>query len=191
MDARRGRPPLRRTGRRSAEKTQIAQKAAALITPGHTIFIDSGSTTTMLASMVPDVRLLVFTNSITVVNELARCENVQVMLIGGQVNRDSMCTSGGTAIEAVSSLSFDQLFLGVTGYERGRGFTCGLDDQAVFKRALIGQSDECIALMDSGKEGRHSTFPICPLSRVDMVVSDGGLSAEFLADCASGQVTVL
>ena len=91
----------------------------------------------------------------------------------------------------VNTTAFDQLFLGVTGYERGRGFTCGLDDQAVFKRALIGQSDECIALMDSGKEGRHSTFPICPLSRVNTVVSDGGLSAEFLADCAAGQVTVL
>ena len=181
----------RRMQRNPAAKHLIAQKAARLVVPGTVIFIDSGSTTTALAAALPDVRLLVFTNSITVVNELARFENISTMLVGGQVNRDSMCTSGGTAIEAVSALSFDRLFLGVTGYERGRGFTCGLDDQAVLKRTLIARSDETVALMDSGKEGRHSTFPICTLGQVDTIVSDGGLSAEFLADCAAAQVEVL
>ena len=181
----------RRVSRNTAAKYAIAQKAAQLIRPDTVIFLDSGSTTTALASVLPDIHLLVFTNSITVVMELARCENVNVMLVGGQVNRDSMCTSGGTAIESVASLSFDQLFLGVTAYERGRGFSCGLDDQAVLKRTLINQSDECIVLMDSTKDGRHSTFPICPLQKADVIVSDDGLSAEFRADCAAAQVKII
>ena len=56
----------RRAGRRSAEKALIAKKAASLITPGHTIFIDSGSTTTALAAVMEDMDLLVFTSSLTV-----------------------------------------------------------------------------------------------------------------------------
>ena len=61
----------RRVGRRSAEKTDIAKKAAALIAPGHTIFIDSGSSTTALAAAIEDMELLVFTNSLTV----AKCSH--------------------------------------------------------------------------------------------------------------------
>lgn len=181
----------RRVMRNTSAKHNIALKAAALIRPDTTIFIDSGSTTTAMASVIPDVRLLVFTNSVTVASELARLEKVTTMLVGGRLNRESMCTCGGSAIERVSALSFDQLFLGVTGYERGRGFACGLDDEAVLKRTVLSRSDESFALMDSGKEGRHSTFPICTLDQVDAVISDGGLSADFIADCARVQTEII
>ena len=69
----------RRAGRRSAEKALIAKKAASLITPGHTIFIDSGSTTTALAAAMEDMDLLVFTSSLTVASELARLEHVMTL----------------------------------------------------------------------------------------------------------------
>lgn len=181
----------RRVSRNAPAKHAIARKAAELLHPDTVVFFDSGSTTTALAQAMPDIHLLVFTNSLTVAVELARLELVETMLVGGKLNRHSMCTSGGTAIEAVDSFSFDQVYLGVTGYERGRGFSCGLDDQAVFKRAVLNQSDEKIVLMDSDKEDRHSTFPICGLSQVDVVVSDGGSSAVFVSDCAAAQVTLL
>ena len=71
----------RRTGRRSVEKSDIAKKAAGLISPGHTIFIDSGSTTTALASVIEDMDLLVFTNSLTVTTELARLERVMTFMV--------------------------------------------------------------------------------------------------------------
>ncbi len=181
----------RRVSRNAAAKRAIAAKAAGLVRPDTAIFIDSGSTTTALAAVLPDVHLLVFTNSLTVASELARMEHVRTMVIGGKLVRHSMCTSGGTAIESVRALTFDQIFLGVTGYERGRGFACGLDDQAVFKRAALAQSNERIALMDSSKEGRHSTFAICGLDGVDAVVSEDDVSGEFAADCAAAGVRLL
>ena len=109
----------RRTGRRSAEKTLIAAKAKELIHPGYTIFVDSGSTTTALASVMEDMELLVFTNSITVAAELATRERVITYLVGGRLNRFSMSSIGGRTIESVRALTFDQVFLGVTGYQRG------------------------------------------------------------------------
>ena len=181
----------RRTGRRSAEKTQIAQKAAALITPGHTIFIDSGSTTTALAAAMEDMELLVFTNSLTVASELARFERVMAFVVGGRLNRYSMSTTGARAIDAVRSMKFDQVFLGVTGYQRREGFLCGSDDEAFFKQALVERSHESIVLMDSSKEGRPSTFKICELRDIDAVVSDDGLSADFVSSCSEQGVTVL
>ena len=181
----------RRVGRRSAEKTIIAQKAAGLIGAGHTIFIDSGSTTTALAAVMEDVDLLVFTNSLTVASELARLEHVMSFMVGGRLNRYSMSTTGARAIEAVRSMSFDQVFLGVTGYQRGEGFSCGSDDEAVFKQTLIERSHKCIVLMDSSKEDRPSTFKICDLRDVSTVVSDDGLSTDFTLACEAKGVSVL
>ena len=181
----------RRESRRSTEKGEIAKKAATLIAPGHTIFIDSGSTTTAMAAAMEDMNLLVFTNSLTVASELARLERVMTFMVGGRLNRYSMSTTGARAIEEVRSMTFDQLYLGVTGYQRGEGFSCGSDDEAVFKRVLIERSHECTVLMDSSKEGRPSTFKIGDLRDVDTVVSDGELSSDFTFACEEHGVAVL
>ncbi len=181
----------RRVGRRSVEKTTIAQKATELIRPGRTIFIDSGSTTTALASVMEDMELLVFTNSLTVASELARLERAKTLVIGGRLNRYSKSTMGARAIESVRSLTFDQVFLGVTGYQRGEGFSCGSDDEAVFKSTLVKRAHKCFVLMDSSKEGRPSTFRVCGLRDVHTVVSDGGLSDDFAAACEEAGVILL
>ncbi len=180
-----------RSSRSVAQKGEIARKAIELIRPNTTIFVDSGSTTTAMAAALPDMRLLVFTNSLTVAIELARLNQVVTYLIGGQLNRASMSISGARATNSLRMLAFDQLFLGVTAYERRGGFSCGLDDEAVFKATCMKCASETIVLMDSSKEGKRTTFPICGLAEVDRIVSDGGLSQELLDDCASAGVEVV
>ena len=81
--------------------------------------------------------------------------------------------------------------MGVTGYQRGEGFSCGSDDEAVFKSTLVDRTHKCVVLMDSSKEGRPSTFRVCDLSNVSIVVSDGGLSSDFSASCEDAGVTLL
>lgn len=181
----------RRVERRSQEKTIIARKALSLIHPGHTIFIDSGSTTTALASEMEDMELLVFTNSITVAAELADLEQVMTFFVGGRLNRYSMSTTGGRAIKLIHELTFDQVFLGITGYQRGEGFSVGSDDEAVFKATLVERSHRQIVLMDSSKENRPSTFRAFGLPDIHTVVSDGGLSDDFVSACADAKVTLL
>ena len=48
-----------------------------------------------------------------------------------------------------------------------------------------------MVLMDSSKENRPSTFRICELRDVDTVVSDGGLSTDFMRACDEKGVSVL
>ena len=138
-----------------------------------------------------DMDLLVFTNSLTVASELSRLDRVKTFVIGGRLNRYSKSTIGARAVEGVRMLTFDRVFLGVTGYQRGEGFSCGSDDEAVFKSTLVERSHKCVVLMDSSKEGRPSTFRVCNLSSVNTVVSDGGLSNDFAAACEDAGVTLL
>ena len=66
-----------------AEKRAIAREAAALVSPGETVFIGGGSTTLRLAERLSDVDLTVVTNSLPVARELSRSPSVHVIVIGG------------------------------------------------------------------------------------------------------------
>ena len=180
-----------RSTRNVDAKEIVAAKAAELVRANGTIFLDSGSTTTMLARSLRDQREIVFTNSVTCAVELAHLEQVRTILIGGNLNRYSLSLYGGRSVEDVRRLSFDQLFLGVTTFQSSSGFMCGSDEDAVLKRACIERADQTIVLMDSSKVGRRSTFQICDLDAVDVVVSDGELPHEFLRACDNADVKVI
>ncbi len=180
-----------RSTRNVDAKELIASKAASLVRNDTTLFLDSGSTTTVLARSLPDQRNIVFTNSVTCAVELARLEHTRAILIGGNLNRYSLSLYGGRSVEDVRRLNFDQLFLGVTSFQSSSGFMCGSDEDAALKRACIERADQTIVLMDSSKVGRRSTFQICDLDAVDIVVSDGELPHEFLRACDNADVKVL
>ena len=55
----------------------------------------------------------------------------------------------------------------------------------------IEHSGETIVLMDSSKEDRRSTFPICELGDVSCVVTDGGTTDEFAKACRESGVELL
>ncbi len=180
-----------RTGKNIEAKSLVARKALELIKPNTSVFLDSGSTTTALAAEFPDENALIFTSGLTCAAELARLERPQVYVIGGKLNRYSMSITGSQSVDAIKELAFDQYFMGVTGYSPKTGFSCGSSKEASLKRACIEQADEVIALMDSSKVGNRSTFSVCGLDKVDIIVSDGNLPADFLQACATNGVEVL
>ena len=182
---------LNRNTRNVESKAIIARKAKELLRPDSTIFLDSGSTTTALARELDDMRMIVFTNSLTCAAELARLERARTIMIGGTLNRYSLSLNGSKSVEDVNALSFDLLLLGVTSFQSSSGFACGSDDEAALKRALISRAERTAVLIDSSKLGRKSTFKICDLSDVDYVVSDGNLTEHFKKYCEEAEVTVL
>jgi DeoR family transcriptional regulator of aga operon len=58
-------------------KKIIAQKALKLITPGLTLYLDSGSTATLLASQMEDQSNLIVTSSLSCAMELARASQLK------------------------------------------------------------------------------------------------------------------
>ncbi len=74
--------------------------------------------------------------------------------------------------------TFD-LLLGVTSYSPETGFTCGVEDEARLKQTVLRRCEQKAVLLDSSKIGLKSTFHICELSDIDIVISDGKLPVEF------------
>lgn len=181
----------KRSIRNINEKQIIAEKALSLLRPDTTIFLDSGSTTTILARLFPDQSNLIYTSGLSCAIELANLTRPAVMLPGGKLNRYSQSVYGYSAVKELERVNFDQVFLGVTNYSFSTGFTCGNNDESFLKSTAMHQSEQVIVLMDSSKIGVKSPFKICDLSDVDILVSDGKLPKDFLEECQRNHVIVL
>ena len=180
----------KRSVRNVEAKKMIALKAKEMITPGTAIFLDSGSTTTMLAAELNDQPNMIVTSGVSCAMELARLEKAQVVIPGGSLNRYSMSICGMQGIRELQKMNFDLAFMGVTSYDERTGFACNVYEESLLKQTAMHKAVRKIALMDSSKIGKHSTFTFGTLADVDAVISDGRLPASFLAACEENGVEV-
>lgn len=181
----------RKSVRNIPQKQKIAEKALTLIRPDTTVFLDSGSTATMLARQFPDQSNLIYTTGLSCATELANLSRPTVMLPGGTLNRYSQSVFGFSAIKELEGVNFHQAFLGITGYHASTGFSCGIRDEAILKQTALRQADQVVAIMDSSKIGVKCSFNICRLDQINVIVSDGNLPEEFLSECSRHKVEVL
>ena len=181
----------RRSLRAAPEKAQIARRALTLLRPDMTIYLDSGSTTTALARLIPDERYQIFTSSLSCASELLRLTQARVFLPGGFVNRYSQSLCGVHPVQFISQVNFDLAFIGTTSYAEKSGFSCGMEEEAQLKRAVIAQSERSYVLMDAGKIGLKSAFTFAALDDIDGIVSDDALPEEVAAACRARDKQVL
>ena len=177
---------------RNAEaKKRIAEKASALIKPNITVFLDSGTTATELAGVLPDIPYMLFTNNIPCAQELCKLTRPEVHMLGGRLNAYSHSTNGSEAMNVVDHQNFDIAFLGTTGYMSGNGFTCGAVEDAMLKRKVMNHSEKVVMLMDSRKVGLTYIFTTAQLWEVDVVVTDDDISPELRAELEQAGVELL
>ncbi|WP_350351497.1 DeoR/GlpR family DNA-binding transcription regulator [Microbacterium sp. A8/3-1] len=166
-------PVAQRLGVASESKERVARVAVALIRPSSTIILDAGTTTLVMARMLPhDAGLTVITPSPAVALTAMEHSAARVLMVGGELSRHSAVAGGALAQEAISRLSADVFFLGVTGIDPVHGLTTGELDDAVTKRALAARSAEVLVLGSAEKIGAVSRFPVLGIDEVSGVIVD-------------------
>lgn len=173
------------------EKELIAEKAAALIPPGASLYISSGTTCVELAKRLPQQPAYVFTDGIVVALETPPFPEISVEVLGGTFNRNLMRLGGPTVISAIEGLRFDYAFIGTPGFHPSYGFSCVKPMIAATMSKAIDHSDKVIMLMDSSKVNYIRTPRNIPLQAVDIVVSDGKLAPEIVEAMEESGITVL
>lgn len=160
------------------EKRRIGVRAAALINPGDTVVIDSGTTAIQLAEAVPDIDITVVTNDFGVLSALAPKNNINLVMLGGELRRRNMAFYGGLTVEALGELHMDKLFLGVDGFDLERGITTHYEPEALLNRKMVEAAREVIAITDSSKFGKVCLHRIIPVTAVNMLITDTGAPEE-------------
>jgi DeoR family transcriptional regulator of aga operon len=181
-----------RSTRQVLEKRAIARAAAALVTPGDTLFIGGGSTTLRLAEHLVDADVTVVTNSLPVATELSRGRAGQVIVVGGTLRTPELSLIGPRAVDAIGSYRAQLAFLGVPAIDADHGFTADGDDEAATDAAFIAMAQRTVVLADHTKLGRVSTRQVVPLETIHSLVTDPGAPPEVLEELqASGMQVVV
>jgi DeoR/GlpR family transcriptional regulator of sugar metabolism len=171
---------LAKSSEQIAEKQAIAAGAASLVRPGSAIGLTAGTTTWHLAAQLGDIEdLVVITNSTRIFDTLLGADRPDrnVILTGG-IRTPSDALVGPLAVQALSSLHLDQVFLGVHGMSERAGYTTPNLLEADTNRAFVEASERLVVVADHSKWGTVGLATIAPLDAADAVVTDDGLDAD-------------
>ncbi len=161
------------------EKKRIGEVAAGLIENGDTIILDSGTTTIEITKHLSKLSdLTIITNALNVANQLVDLENINVIIPGGFLRKNSMSLIGATAEDSFKNYFCDKLFLAVDGFSTTHGLSTPNVEEAHLNRIMIDISKKVIVVADSSKFYKRSFALIAPVSKVDTVVTDAGILPE-------------
>ena len=161
------------------EKKKIGQAAAALIEDGDTIILDSGTTTMEISRNLSKMTdLTVITNALNVANQLAENKNTNIIIPGGFLRKTSLSLVGTTAEESFKNYFCDKLFLAVDGFNTVHGLSTPNVEEAHLNRIMIEIAKQVIVVTDSSKFSKRSFAFIAPISAVDTVITDAGITSE-------------
>jgi DeoR family transcriptional regulator of aga operon len=166
----------------AAEKRRIGLAAAELVADGETLSIGAGTTATQVArSVCLHKGLMVLTNAVNVAMELSHRDDLTVIVTGGALSGNWFALVGPAAIDSVSEMFVDKVFIGVDGIHIEQGLTTNYPDQASIHRAMMDHGRQKIVVADSRKIGSVGTALIKPVEDIDIFVTDRGASDETIA----------
>lgn len=164
---------------RIKEKQLIGAFAARLIEEDDSIIINSGSTICAFAEHIePKGRLTVVTSSIKATSILSDNEGINVSQLGGTLRRSSMSVIGSYTMSFLENITCSKVFLGVDGVDIDFGVTTSNIEEAELNKAMMGVALKTIVLCDSSKFGRKGFGKISNLDKIDIVVTDEGISTS-------------
>jgi DeoR family transcriptional regulator, aga operon transcriptional repressor len=167
---------------RALEKESIGRAAAALVKPGESIILDSGTTTAQIARFLADREdIIVVTNDAEVLAQLMTKEKIQIVVLGGALRRKNMAFYGAQTEAALEGLHVDKLFLGVDGIDLRKGITTHYESEAILNRKMAKVAHQVIAVTDSSKFGRACLHKIIGVEDVDLLITDANAPRDFVA----------
>ena len=175
-----------------AAKEAIAGAAARLIKDGQVVILDSGTTAVQVARhLPPGLRATVITASPSVAAVLAEHPNVEVAIVGGKLNKETLAVVGAEAVESLRHIRADICFLGVCCLHPEFGVTVPGMEEAPVKRAMIAGAAEVVALASAEKLGTLAHYSVATTGELTHLVTEWDTPDELLTPYIAAGITVL
>jgi len=173
------------------EKRAIARVAAGLIGDGESVYLDVGTTVLEVARVLSGRQLSVVTNSVLAALATLHTPGSTVILLGGLLRRGDRSVSGSETLRGLASHYVDTAIIGAGGIQREKGLTDYHVEEAAVRREAIARASKVIAVADHTKFGMTGLAAVCPIDRIDYLVTDWGAPQETLAALRETGIKVL
>jgi|TARA_B110000902_G_scaffold231279_1_gene273408 DeoR family transcriptional regulator of aga operon len=173
-------------------KKKLAIVAASLVNDGESIILDSGTTTEEIAKQLHNHKnLVVMTNGLNIIAELAAGGDAEVMSTGGTLRKKSLSFYGRKAESSLTNLRFDKVFLGVDGIDERANLTTHFEHEATLNSIMCDISKEVIAVTDSSKFNRNGFYIISSLDGIDTLLTDSRIPQYYKDYLAEKRINLI
>lgn len=175
-------PFVERDKQQISAKAALARAARELVQDGQVIIFGSGTTNAEIAkNLPPDLHATAVTASPQIALYLAQYQNIEVVLIGGRLNKRELITADAAAVAQMKQFKADICFLGVCSLHPEVGYTNNVYEEVEMARTLIEQSGEVVATVTADKLGTISSYVVSSIDRITHIITEAGVADEVLA----------
>ena len=158
-----------------ADKVAACEHAIALIERGDTIFIDSGTTLTHLATRLPkDLNLTVVCSSMNVASILARMPTMRWVITGGVYHDATASFSGDHGPALLRTIRLNKAFISAGGVHPRLGVSCANFSEVGMKRAAIDHAALSYLVLDGSKVNKIKPAYFARSAEFAAVISERG-----------------
>lgn len=167
-----------RMNKNAKEKERAATAALKVLPEFKTLFVDSSSTALALAERMDLVFKTVVTNNLQTAMKLAQKPNVNLILLGGNVQYNTNSSTGSWTARQIRDFSFDLMITSCAAVGREESFDRSIEQREI-KLAAFLRSRKKILLFDHTKLTATAPYRIASLDEYDFVVTDTPPTDEF------------
>ncbi len=173
-------------------KVRIAERCAADIADGSSVFMNIGTSTEAVArQLLNHKNLMVVTNNMNVAGILAENPDCQIVVAGGVLRRSDSGLVGNLAVSTIRQFKFDHAVIGCSALD-SEGDLMDFDLQEVLvSQTIIAQARQTKLVADSSKFQRTAPARIASLAEVDTIYTDLPLPADLAQKCNEWQTRIV
>ena len=173
------------------QKKTIALKAIGLINNGMFVLTSGGTTIIELArSLPPQLKATFISGSIPAILEYMHHPNIEVILIGDKISKNSKITVGSEAIAKIRQVKADICFLGTNAIDLMHGITDNDWEVVQLKKAMIESSKKVVCLSIAEKINSVQPIKVCGLDEIDLLITELPVTDPVLKPYLDAEVKV-
>jgi DeoR family transcriptional regulator, ulaG and ulaABCDEF operon transcriptional repressor len=171
-------------------KRAIAKAAVDLCEDGEAIIINGGTTTFQMGEFLRDRKLKILTNSYPLAETLIHDSKCRVALPGGEVYREQKLIVSPFDDDAIQHYSASRMFMSAISV----GPLGVVEGDPLIARAeakLLKRAEKLYLMADGSKFANRGSLVVCPLSRIDTLITDDSAPEASLDMLRSAGVNVM
>lgn len=161
------------------EKRRLAGRAAKMVRPGATVFLDGSTTVFQMTRLLRHIQgLTVITNGLYAALEMSFAPEITTIVVGGILRKQSSSLVDLLTPELLRRLHVDVAFLSCRGFTLEHGLMESDLREAQLKRAMAQAAQHVVALFDHSKIGHVYIASSMLPEEIDTLLIDDNLSDE-------------
>lgn len=174
------------------KKKAIGLKALSLLHDGQVIIMSGGTTNLVFSKLIPPLlSATVYTYSLPIAMQLSQYQNIDLIFIGGKMQKNAMVTIGIDVLQVLSKIKADICFMGASSINVEQGLTEVGYEVSIVKKAMLEASDKVVSMFTADKLNSKTPHVVCGINRLNTIVTDLNPNDNVLQSYKDAGVTIL